>query len=221
MPSIREYVRLNVPESYLVVTKEAKTPYDGKDGRPDLVGAAVKVSVEQMLATGVKEEDLTGEFAKSFIGDVASRRVIISLINYHLERTGRSDSIGPPGRGNPLMVNETRQQYDRVAGLQQIDAMLAARIAATMGLFQQTVGTQGRATAQRGPMISSYGQRHRTQNPLDMPTVQGFPAWLPLPFGVGYPTWGEIGLPWWGDVDESVIGDPAEPFQLSPPVVVE
>jgi hypothetical protein len=222
VPSIREYVELNLPESYLVVTSEAKRPLDGKDGRPDVVGMAVKLSVEQLLASGKKEKDVTSEFAKAFIADVASRRIIITLINYHMERTGRSDSVGPPGRGNPLALNETRQHYDRVQTLQQLDAMLAARIAANMGLFQSIIGTVvGGAPTARGPMISSWGQRLRTQNPLDMPTVRDLPAWLPLPFGVGYPTWGDIGLPWWGDEDESLVGDPAEPFELSPPQVVE
>lgn len=222
MPSIREYVRLNLPESYMVVTSEAKRPLDGRDGRPDMVGLAVRISVEQLLASGKTEDDVTSEFAKSFIADVASRRVIITLINYHMERTGRSDSVGPPGRGNPLALNETRQSYDRIQTLKDLDAMLAARIAANMGLFQSIVGsTVGGVPINRGPSISSWGQRLRTQNPLDMPTVRDLPSWLPLPFGVGYPTWGEIGLPWWGDIDESLLGDPAEPFELSPPEVVE
>jgi hypothetical protein len=209
--SVREYVELNVPESYLVVTSEAKRPLDGKDGRPDLVGMAVRISCEELLPSGKTERDVTTEFGKAFIADVATRRVIISLINYHMERTGRSDSIASPGRGNPLQTNETRQHYDRVQVLKDLDGMLASRIAANLAQFQALVSTT-LTPRLRGAMVSSYGQRLRTQNPLEFPSVAGLPAWLPLPFGVGYATWGDIGLPWWGPVDESVIGDPAEPF---------
>lgn len=162
--TLRQYVALHLGETVRVLQQDASIPYDGKEGRPDAVGAHIMVALAGLLGASAVEDDLS-QFARNYVGMDASRRIIPIAINYHLERTGLSDKISSPGRGTALAVNETRQHYDRVRALQELDKLLAEQMAADLAVFVNDTGTIREPGRNRGAAITSDGIEPLTQDP--------------------------------------------------------
>lgn len=134
--TIREQVRANLPETYTVLTGEASATMDGQD-RPDVVGNAVKAALSYFFPDGEKDESDLNPFQAAYVGDYATRLVIPAAIDYYMVRTGQSDSFNRPAGVVPL-GGETRQNYNRVSALKDLDSMLEKRLAVQEAAFTQS-----------------------------------------------------------------------------------
>jgi hypothetical protein len=169
--TIRQFVDQHLGETVRILTAEATQPYDGKEGRPDVVGGQIAVALVGLLGASADSGSLS-DFARNYVAMDASRRLIPIAINYHLERTGLSDRIASPSRGTALATNETRQQYDRVKALQDLDKLLADQLAADLATFLADTTTVRDPAKHRGPTISTMGQPFQTECPADIGRVQ-------------------------------------------------
>jgi hypothetical protein len=174
--SIRDKVRTIIGETYDVLTVRASQPYD-RGARPDVVGDAIRETLERLFTAGTTEADITSEFVAGYTAMVATRRVIPAAINYHMEKTGLSDTIGTGlggASGNPNLTPETRQHYDRVAELRNLDGMLREAIQQGQDDFQELATALLRrrtAVADSGPALSTVATGMKTEDPDDMPPV--------------------------------------------------
>lgn len=176
MPAIREYVRGNLGETYVILTKDGQ--YDGSDdGKPDIFGNAIDLEIRRLFVAGTDEDAINGlaepEIVKSYIAAAATRRCIPAAIDYVQQRMGQSDRIGQSLRGDPLAAGETRTYYDRINGLQRLNGMLAHQIQNDTADFEAEAASLLRsrlASSYGGPAISSI-QPPRTTDPNLMPSL--------------------------------------------------
>lgn len=168
--TIRQYVELHLGETVRILQREVPNPSDGQEGRPEMVGAQITVALVAVLGSSATESALS-DFARNYVGMAAARRLIPFAIDYHLERTGLSDKVTSPSRGAQLSVGETRQHYDRVKALQELDQMLADQMLADYPTFVDDTSDDGTPTRSAAPSITSMGKRPRTQNPREFDRV--------------------------------------------------
>lgn len=174
--AIRDRVRVNMPETYDILQGLIN---DSK--YPDIFGIAVAETLSRFFPTTSEDgEDSLGltDFQVGFLGDWSTRLSIPAAIDFYMVKTGRSDAFSSVAVDQDARSQRTsgpgtgRQNYDRVAALQQLDDRLAARIAANAddfsGSFQQM------ATA--GIMISTTPDMLKTPSPLTMPRYGESPS---------------------------------------------
>lgn len=164
MASIRDFVRLNIPETYGKLTTSGNL--DGQGDNPDVVGAQVANVMSRLWPTldpREKEQTLT-EFAKSYIGDMVTRLVIPAGIDYWQVQSRRTEGIVQPAGFDPG-GGETAVYYDKVNGLIAIDNILAARIAALAEQFGDSI-TPPTQKATAGFGVSSQGKPGLAQDPF-------------------------------------------------------
>jgi hypothetical protein len=182
-------MRSRLGETYIVLTKDGG--YDGK-AKPDVFGDAIDLVMEELFVPGTTVDALTSPTIRRYVADKACLEVIPVAINYHLERTGRSDTIGQPGRGNAILSSEARQHYDRVSGLGELAKQLRAALVEREGTFLRLAGALSpsvlpsvAAGPNYGPAISTTPEDILT----DDPSIIGPPGGrTPVPVIPG---------PWW------------------------
>lgn len=166
--TIRDHVRSTLGETYIVLTDDGR--YDATD-KPDVVAGAIGRAIVKLTTAGTTEADITSDFARAYIGDMACHYLIPQAIDYVMQRMSESDSIGTaPGTAHGLVQAQTRQFYDRIAALEKLDEMLLGRLAADLGTFEGEVGGTGEATF-AGPRISTINQGLRTSDPNRFPRI--------------------------------------------------
>jgi len=159
--TIREHVRVNMPETYNVLTAEASATMDGQE-RPDVVGIAISSAMSYFFPSGDKKETDLTPFQAQYVGAYATRLVIPAGIDYYMVRTGTSDAFNR-GAGVTPLGGEQRQNYNRVQALKDLDAMLEKRLATMEAAFNETLATSGSTTA--GMMIDSTPDKLLTLDP--------------------------------------------------------
>lgn len=176
--SIRDKIRTYLGETYEVLTNRAAKPYDGIDGsKPDLFSQAIAETLDRTFQPNTRESDITSEFVGGYVAMIATRRCIPAAINYHMEKTGLSDSIGQGiGGAGALdgLSSETRQHYDRVRSLQELDGMLRTSLREGYADFRVLAGSmvRGSSTAvDSAPGVSTFALPWISQSPYAMPTV--------------------------------------------------
>jgi hypothetical protein len=176
VPAIREYVRSNLGETYVILTKDGG--YDGTE-KPDIFGNAIDIAMRRLFVAGTEEDAIDGltpgdpEIVKAYVAAVATRRCIPAAIDYVQQRMGQSDRIGTSLRGDPLASGETRTFYDRINGLQRLDGMLARQIQDDQADFEAEAASLLRlrtSVSYGGPAISSISPP-RTTDPNLMPSL--------------------------------------------------
>ena len=184
--TIRDHVRSRLGETYDVLVTNGK--YDGNT-KPDVFGEAISLMLEETFVAGTTEADLPWATVRRYVADKACLEVIPVAIDYHLERTGRSDTIGQPGRGNAILSSEARQHYDRVAGLADLAKQIEKAIYDREAVFLRLAGAVIPSAAlgpSYGPAISSTPEDMLTSDPRiigppergDRPVLSpGNPAW--------------------------------------------
>lgn len=145
------------------------------DEMPDVFGLSVAETLSRFFHGSGEpvDEDSLGlsDFQVGYLGDWATRLSIPAAIDFYMVKTGRQDAFSSVPAGQEARSQRTsgpgtgRVNYDRVVTLQQLDALLAGRLAADAadfaGSFQQS------ATA--GMMISTTPEMLKTPSPLTMP----------------------------------------------------
>jgi len=182
--TIRDHMRSRLGETYLVLTKDGK--YDGTE-KPDVFGEAIKLVMEETFKPETTEADLVWSSVRRYVADVACLDVIPVAINYHLERTGRSDTIGQPGRGNAILSSEARQHYDRVAGLGELAKQIRQAISEREDTFLRLAGALVPSASlgpNYGPAIDTRPEDKLTDDPsiigppgYDRRWLRPSPAW--------------------------------------------
>lgn len=169
--TIRDHVRSTLGETYKVLTEDGL--YDSGD-KPDVVAGTILRSLAKLTQAGTEESDITSEFARAYIADMACHYLIVQAIDYVAQRMSQSDSIGSaPGTQNALLQSQTRQFYDRIEALKTLDEMLLARLAADYPTFSDEIGSDAGSDALVGPRISTG--RIITDNPNCFPRLS--PRW--------------------------------------------
>lgn len=175
--NIRDHVRSTLGETYRVLTEDGS--YDATD-KPDAVAAAISRALVKLTQPGTVEADLTSDFARAYIADMACHYLIVQAIDYTAQRMSQSDSIGSaPGTSNALLQSQTRQFYDRIAALEKLDGMLLSRLAADLPTFAQQIGDDAGSNQPSGARVSVPGPL-LTEDPNRFPRIT--PWWL---LGVG------------------------------------
>lgn len=121
--TIREYVQLQLPETYDTIVQIGN--YDGST-KPDLVGAAIDSRMDLLFVDGTTESAL-GAFTRSYVAGVVTLALLSAYIDYAMWQTRRSDSMSRPPGMEPG-GGESSQNYDRVQALQQVGTMIARRL---------------------------------------------------------------------------------------------
>jgi hypothetical protein len=179
VPTIRDQVRSNFPETYRVLTEK----YDGKDGSEDVVGNKISVTMSLFFPEGKDEKELN-EFQRGYLADYATRLIIRPAIDFYGVRTGMSDDIEPRTASHSLSQRGPgtgRRNYDRIRMLADLDASLAASLAANEDAFMGSIVPAGSTVA--GIMISSTPGQLKSLDPQLMPSpaskhgVPRIPPW--------------------------------------------
>lgn len=169
--TIRDHVRSTLGETYKVLVEDGD--YDASD-KPDAVAGTISRALAKLTQAGTTEADITSEFARAYIADMACHYLIIQAIDYVAQRMSQSDSIGSaPGSQNALLQASTRQFYDRIEALKTLDEMLLARLAADYPTFSEEIGSDVGSDALVGPRVSSGSLR--TEDPNRFPRIT--PRW--------------------------------------------
>lgn len=145
------------------------------DEIPDVFGITVAETLSRFFKDSPEpvDEDSLGltDFQVGYLGDWATRLSIPAAIDFYMVKTGRQDSFsGVPANQDARSQRTSgpgtgRVNYDRVRTLQELDTMLALRIAASEAAFTGSFGQM--ATA--GIMISTTPAMLKTPSPLTMP----------------------------------------------------
>lgn len=125
MATIQDYAKDNFRETAAILLKQ---DYAG-DGDGDKLFDRAEQLITSSIFKPSTDVDLLPEFAKAYLGDMLTRRLIPTAIDYYQAKTRRVDSMGRPSGVTPL-GGESSQNYDRVKAMQDLDKLLAGRLAA-------------------------------------------------------------------------------------------
>jgi hypothetical protein len=154
-------VRSTLTDTYEDLTSK----YDGSTGdKPDVVGMKIASAMKYFFPSDEKVESDLSAFQAEYIGLWVSRALIPSAISYYLKNAHLSSSI--PAGLNRATPEEVRQ-YDKVTALQDLDAMIAARIAILSSAFLSSFDQPKSA----GIMISTFNDGFVTVDPLTMDPI--------------------------------------------------
>jgi hypothetical protein len=153
--TVRDYVKANLGETYDKLTDVAL--YDGQT-KPDVVGLKIEAALARF---DVVEGDLNA-FGLSFIGDFVTRTLVPIAIDYYMVQTRLVDNASRPAGVTPL-GGEVGQNYNRIAALQALDQILAARLASDYPLF----ASQNETSTGFGIVVSTHSKPLNTQDPWD------------------------------------------------------
>lgn len=162
MATIRDHVRANLGETYEILVGTAG--YDESSGRPDAVGLKIAVMVSRLLTSTTTEDDVS-EFARGYIGVVATRALVPLAVDYYMVRTRLADNLNRPA-GMVPNGGEQSLNYNRVQALVQLDKLLAAQQAEMLPDFLEDVGDLARALHGFGARVGSDGS-FLSDNPLN------------------------------------------------------
>jgi hypothetical protein len=157
MATVRDYVRAYLPATYEKMTNEGKM--DDAE-RPDAVGLAIQAAADTLLADDVEPNSLP-EFGKRYLAAVAVVAVIPSAIDYYMVQTRLNDGASRPSGVTPL-GGESSRNYDRIDGLEKIEARLRAWISSMASKFLEVIGDDASvptASQASGIWVSGDGEK--------------------------------------------------------------
>lgn len=170
---IRTLVRTNLLETYDVIVLKGEA--DGED-RPDVVGLKIVEAMDELFPTDDQpagyvaptQEQLT-PFQAGYVADHVTRLLLPAAIDYYQKRTGRRDAASRPSGVTPL-GGESRENYDRVQAMFDLDALLEKRLAARSSRFKRIRFASFSPT---GIAIDSKPSDLVTEDPRLMPSPSG------------------------------------------------
>jgi len=166
MTAIADYVKLNIPETFTALTAPDEGALDGRTD-PAIVTSAVASTLSRLSLTQAAIDALgdKAEFVSSYIADLVTRICIPAGIDHWQTKTRLQESTTLPTGMTPG-GGETTTYYDKVNGLLEIDALLAARIAANAAAFADAMG--GTTDAPSGAFgVSSTRDEQLAQFPFE------------------------------------------------------
>ena len=179
MPSIRDYVKSNLGETYDKLSDVAL--YDGQT-KPDVTGIKISALLSRFSVT----EDELNDFCKSYLGDWATLNLIPIAMDYYMVNTRMVDNAQRPSGVTPL-GGEVGQNYNRVIVLNRIKDEMQTRLSEgknTFASFMPSTATIG-GLFTAGMITSGHTKTLRTQDPYDSFDKVGGAVYGPVGYEIG------------------------------------
>jgi hypothetical protein len=192
VPTVRDFVRSNFPETYLVLTER----WDGGELQ-DVVGQKIDATMSYFFPEGQDEDELT-DFQRSYVADYATRLAIRPAIDYYMVRTGQSDDLEPRTSSQVLSQRGPgtgRRNYDRIATLRQLDEQLKESLSLQKAQFDASIVPDGTTTS--GLMVSTADGEWKTLDPQVFPKAGTGSGRIPRLPPWSWPDWGDQDTTTW------------------------